>query len=114
MGEITLSDNKNGSFGFNTGEQGWQGVTQTPGNAPEKYNSPDDIVRIVINSGLSEEGQAQNFAHEAYGHGYLYSKSQEHRHQVKSTPEGFKDTNIPLIDAIKKGIKETIYNMSNK
>jgi len=114
MGKITLSDDKNGSFGFNTGEDGWQGVTQTPGDAPEKYNSPDGNVRIVINSGLSVEGQAQNFAHEAYGHGYLYSKGQEHRHQVKSTPEGFRETNTNLRDAITRAIKETIDNILNR
>ena len=114
MGAITMSEDKNGSFGFNTGEEGWQGVTQTPGNAPEKYNSPDDNVRIIVNSGLSVEGQAQNFAHEAYGHGYLYSKGQEHRHQVKSTPEGFKETNTTLRETITRAIKETINNMQNR
>jgi RHS repeat-associated protein len=111
MGEITLSDDKNGSFGFNTGEDGWQGVTQTPGNAPEKYNSPDGNVKIVVNSGLSVEGQAQNFAHEGYGHAYLYSKGTEHKHQVKSTPDGFRETNKALSDAISKAIEETIKNM---
>jgi hypothetical protein len=114
MGKITMSDDKNGSFGINTGEDGWQGVTQTPGNAPNKYNSPDNSVKIVVNSGLSPEGQAQNFAHEGYGHAFLYSKGEEHRHQVKSTPDGFRETNKLLSDAIRKAIEETIKNMGGK
>jgi hypothetical protein len=114
MGEITLSDDKNGSFGFNTGEEGWQGVTQTPGNAPNKYNSPDNNVKIVVNSGLSPEGQAQTFAHEGYGHAKLYSQGEEHRHQVNNTPEGFMETNKSLSTAINKAIEETIKNMGGK
>jgi hypothetical protein len=114
MGEITTSDDKSGNFGFNTGEEGWQGVTQTPGNTPNKYNSPDDNVKIVINNGLSTEGQAQNFAHEGYGHALLYSKGEKHQHQVKSTAEGFKETNISLSTAITKAIEETIKNMGGQ
>lgn len=111
MGEIFLSDDKSGDFGFNTGEEGWMGVTQTPGDAPEKYNSPDDNVRIVVNSGLSIEGQAQMFSHEAYGHAYLFSKGETHVHQIISTPQGFKETNKRLEEAIRKAIEETIKNM---
>ena len=111
MGPITLTDDKHGSFGFNTGEEGWQGVTQTPGNNPDKYNSPNDKVKIVINSGLTLEGQAQIFAHEAYGHAFLYSTGRAHTHQVKNTSEGFKETNKILLDAIVRAIKETIENM---
>jgi RHS repeat-associated protein len=114
MGIITQGDNKNGSFGANTGEEGWMGVTQTPGNEANKYNSPDNTIKIVINSGLSEKGQAQITAHEAYGHAYLYSKGAEHRHQVKSTTEGFKETNKTLADQITRAIAETIKNMQDK
>lgn len=111
MGEIFLSDDKNGDFGFNTGEEGWMGVTQTPGNAPEKYNSSDDNVKIVVNSGLSTEGQAQMFSHEAYGHAYLYSKGETHVHQIISTSQGFRETNKRLEEAIRRAIEETIKNM---
>jgi hypothetical protein len=114
MGKITMSSDKNGSFGFNTGEEGWQGVTQTPGNAPNKYNSPDGNVKIAINSELSVEVQAQNFSHEGYGHAYLYSKGELHTHQGKSAAEGFKETNKPLSTAISRAIEETIKNMGEK
>ncbi len=114
MGDIRKSDDKNGSFGQNTGEEGWQGIAQTPGNTNNKYNSPDNNVKIVLNIGLGKEGQAQNFAHEAYGHSYLYSKGEEHRHQVKSTAVGPMETNKPLSKAITKAIKETIVNMGGE
>ncbi len=107
MGNIILSDDKNGSFGFSTGEEGWQGVTQTPGNEPNKYNSPDNTVKIVLNSNLSTEGKAQTFSHEGYGHAYLYSKGVEHKHQ----PQGLKETNQALSEAIRNAIEETIKNM---
>jgi len=114
LGPITQSNDKNGSFGLNTGEEGWQGVTQTPGDGEKKYNSPDNSIKIVINSGLSEDGQAQITAHEAYGHAFLYSKGVEHRHQAKSTTEGFKETNKALAEQIVRAISETIKNMEEK
>jgi RHS repeat-associated protein len=114
MGEITLSNNKNGDFGFNTGEVGGLGATQTPGNVPEKENSPDGNVKITINSGLSAEGQAQIFSHEGYGHAYLYSKGKVHTHQVKNTSQGFTETNIKLRENISKAIQETIKNMKDE
>ncbi len=108
MGEIYTTEDYDGSFGFNTGEEGWTGVCQTPGNAPEKYNSTDNSVNIVVNSKLSDRGKAQTFAHEGYGHAYLYSKGLKHTHQVVDMQE----TNLLLKDAITKATKETINNMS--
>ena len=107
LGVIYQGDDKNGSFGFNTGEEGWQGITQTPGNDPDKYNSPNDKIRIVVNSGLSEAGRAQMIAHEAYGHADLYSKGEPHKHQAI----GLKETNTKLAIQIIRAIKETIKNM---
>lgn len=113
FGPITQSEDKEGNFGFNTGEDGWRGVTQTPGDQAQKYNSPDNTVKISINSSLSEEGQAQILSEEAYGHAFLFSKGKEHRHQVKSTSKGFFETNKPLIKRITEAIKETIQNMND-
>jgi len=114
MGPITQGEDKEGNFGSNTGEDGWRGVTQTPGDQAKKYNSPDNTVKIVINSGLSEEGQAQTTSEEAYGHAYLYSKGEAYTHQVKSTSEGFKETNKNLAERITAAIAETIKNMKDK
>lgn len=114
LGPIMCTNDPAGSFGFNTGEDGWQGVTQTPGDAPGKYNSPDENVKIVINKALSREGQAQTFAHEGYGHAYLYSKGIVHTHQYISTSSGFEEGNQALSQAIRQAIEETIRNMNQK
>ena len=110
---IIQTDDKNGSFGFNTGETGFLGITQTPGNESEKYNSPDNSVKITINKGLSKEGRAQILSHEAYGHAYLYSKGEDYVHRVISASEGLKETNVKLSEQIIRAISETIKNMKN-
>lgn len=107
MGNIIIDKGFDGSFGFNTEETGWQGVTQTPGNEAHKYNSIDYKIRITINSQLSVEGQAQTFAHEGYGHALLYIQGIDHRHH----PNGTAETNLPLANAITIAIQETIKNM---
>lgn len=85
VGEFAYKDGavevKSQSFGevyytdFETGKtlespEGFLGVTQTPGNEQSKYNSPDESIKVNINNSLSENDQAINVAHEAYGHGY--------------------------------------------
>lgn len=111
MGEITQGDpNDRGDFSPKTGEEGFQGVTQTPGIESNKYNSIDDKVRIIVNKGLSEEGQAEIFAHEGYGHAYLYSKGQDSRHRVKNVDGKFKETNEQLKKQIIERIDETEKN----
>ncbi|HOL75052.1 MAG TPA: hypothetical protein PLM87_05490 [Bacteroidales bacterium] len=110
---IIQTDDKNGPFGLNTGDTGFLGVTQTPGNESEKYNSPDNSVKITINKGLSKEVRAQALSHEAYGHAYLYSKGEDYIHRAIYTSEGFKETNIKLSEQITRAISETIQNMKN-
>lgn len=98
-----------------TGEHGFLGNTQTPGDEPNKYNSPDDNTVIVnINSSLSEEGQAQTYSHEANGHALLFVQGKEHRHQVKNVDGKFIETNKELKTKIVNSIKETIKNMKEK
>lgn len=53
-------------------ETGWLGVTQTPGEQPNKYNSVDNGVHVLLNSTLSAEGKAQMLSHELYGHADTY------------------------------------------
>jgi len=111
FGEITQGDPADsGPFSPKTGEQGFFGVTQTPGNAPEKYNSPNDNVIITVNSGLSEEGRAENFAHEAYGHGFLFSLGLPHGHKVVKMQE----QNEPLKNQIIERVNETEINYKSK
>ena len=97
-----------------TGEHGFIGNTQTPGDEPNKYNSPDNTVKVNINSSLSEEGQAQTYSHEANGHALLYIQGEEHRHQVTNIDGALTETNTKLKNRIVNSIKETIENMKER
>ena len=102
-------------YSLSTAEIGFQGVTQTPGDEPNKYNSPNETIRIIINISLSEQGQAETFAHEAYGHAYLYSIGKKHIHIFKSIEEGGEtDVNIPLKESIIESQKEVQQYYENK
>lgn len=115
LGPIQQGDPKEaGPFSPKTGETGWSGVTQTPGDAPNKLNSTDGKVKITVNSGLSKEGQAETWAHEGYGHGYLYSKGVEHKHQVKNIDGTLKETNKVLSKQIIERVNETEKNYKDQ
>ena len=104
-----------GLYGSSTGEQGFGGVTQTPGDEPNKYNSTNENTTIVINKSLSEQGKAEIFAHEAYGHAYLYSIGQAFKHIfVKSEKGGQTEGNIELKESIQESQKEVIENYEKK
>lgn len=82
---------------FLTGEklpqvEGAQGYTAVPGTK-DPVNSPDSEVKIVVSSGLNALDQSKNIAHEAYGHGYLYSRGEDEKHRGK----GMVETNMKLI-----------------
>jgi len=108
LGQVYYTDYETGKPLENP--EGALGITQTPGNEKNKLNSPDDNIKININAGLKEKDQAVNVAHEAYGHGYMYSKGVDHKHRVK---EG-KDTNRPLAEQIKARVEETKQNFKNR
>jgi hypothetical protein len=111
FGDITMGDpSEAGPFAPQTGEQGWLGITLTPGE-DGGYSSDGDFVNIVINSGLSEEGRAQIFSHEGYGHAYMFSKGKNPNHVVVNVDGVFKETNRELADQIIRSIIETILNM---
>ena len=84
------------AFGFDTNEVGWQGVTQTPGNAPNKRNSLDDNVHITLNNTLSIEGKAQMLSHELFGHALLYDRKLPHMHNVHNIRGKLIEQNILL------------------
>lgn len=98
------------AFGFDTNETGWLGVTQTPGEQPNKYNSLDNGVHVLLNSTLSAEGKAQMLSHELYGHALLYQRNQPHTHDVRNGVE----QNSLLRAAIIMAISETKQNMRGR
>ncbi len=104
-----------GSLGPTTGEEGFLGIMQIPGKLSDALNSPDDKIKITINSGLSELGQAQLMSHELYGHALLFSRGEPHKHSVVSDESGgFKEGNRALSKQILKSIAETTKNYEQR
>jgi RHS repeat-associated protein len=114
FGPITI-DNEGGTS-LSTNETGFLGVTLTPGNEKDKWNSTDGNVNIIINEALSTEGQAQIFSHEGYGHGFLYSIGESYTHDYTFDVNGefLIEGNKKLSDQINNSTKETIKNMESK
>ena len=110
----TYVDKNESSGGMDpqTGEHGYMAQTQTPGNQPNKYNSPDDNIKVIVNKSLSNEGRAQIYSHEANGHVLLYMRGENYKHTTvgNSTVE----TNTKLYGNILRSINETIKNMKER
>jgi RHS repeat-associated protein len=97
----------------NTGESGLAGKTLTPDNSLPKQ-SVDGDTHIVINSNLSEQGQAETFAHEGYGHALLFEEGKPYLHDMIHVDGGFKDMNQALSKAIKDATIETDKNFKSQ
>jgi len=104
------NDNGKG-IGTSTGETGFLGKTLFPDNKGLQ-NSINDNIIVIVNSNLSEEGKAQVFAHEGYGHAYVYVLTNGDRSKSSHNyGTGGKDLNRYLYDMINRAINETIQNM---
>uniref|UniRef100_UPI0025B88BA8 RHS repeat domain-containing protein n=1 Tax=Bacteroides sp. UBA939 TaxID=1946092 RepID=UPI0025B88BA8 len=85
----------------------YKGLTAIPGE--ENKSSPDGNVWIQTSSFLDEKGQAQNVAHEAYGHAYFYElkktdKSYDYNHRyvnVAGEPEWDAEFNMYVVPNIR-------------
>jgi uncharacterized protein RhaS with RHS repeats len=95
--------------GTSTGESGFLGKVLMP-DLNGLQNSPDDIMRVLVNIGLSEEARAEIYSHEGNGHGYLYIKTDADREAAShQTPTGgWKEANMQLKNEILDSKKETI------
>jgi hypothetical protein len=113
-------------------ENGTKGVTLFPG--AETDRSPDGDVYIYTSEFLSEERQAENTAHEGYGHAYFYELQQQGfdvnpYHQYEATmievdPDaenplerfaiGRKDANTPLAEQIDAREQEAVRNFRSR
>ena len=99
--------------GLSTGEGGKFGLTLLPGKGESGVNSPDDNIRIYIQSRLSPEGKAETYSHEGNGHALLYVETKDRRisgHQIQGDKEG----NIRLRNKILESRQETIRNMKSR
>ena len=109
--EEFVGNNSGKGVGTSTGETGFLGKTLFPDKAGLQ-NSPNSNIKIIVNSELSEEGQAQTYSHEANGHAYTYIKTQGDRKQASHQyGNGGVDLNRELFKRINESINETIRNM---
>jgi RHS repeat-associated protein len=106
-------------------QNGTKGVTLLPG--AEIDSSPDNNVHIFTSASLSDERQAENTAHEAYGHAYFYELEQQgedldpyhqYEFEVAEDENGFYlkmvDRNKKLENHIKNREDESRQNYRNR
>lgn len=92
---------------LSTGESGLTGKTLFP-DKNGVQNSPDNNIKIIINQGLSSQGRAESYSHEANGHGLLYLLTGFNHQAASHHYDGSKDLNSRLVDMIMKSKIETI------
>ena len=108
--EVFYEENPINPTGPTTGEDGFFGKTLLPGNGESGHNSVNDEIFIIINSGLSEQGAAQSFSHEGYGHAYIYMITQDRKASAHDYQPGGRDNNRVLIKQICNSVSETTNN----
>lgn len=94
-----------GIYTPSTMEIGYTGHTLLPGTS-DVVNSPNSNAYVIVNSSMSSLGRAETFAHEAYGHAYMFARGMDSAHQVV----GMRETNIPLRNQIQARMHETRKN----
>lgn len=98
---------------YSTGEIGWSGVTQYP-EAASSYPSTNENVKVHINSQLSAQGRAETFAHEFFGHAFIYATTGDVRasgHDFQDHPDGGQyDANTNLTRRIINAKMEVLKN----
>jgi len=110
---VTLFENQKGTYSLSTGEDGNTGVTAYPTSAAA-HQSLNGNIQVGISSQLSKKGRAETFAHEFFGHAYIFATTNSHdrslHHDVKNTYP-IEDGNIELKNRIIRAQNETIsYN----
>jgi hypothetical protein len=67
-------------------------------------NSPDNSIKVMVNKNLSEPARAELYSHEANGHALIYVQtgSREKAAHQPPTDGTWRETNIPLLNAIIK------------
>ncbi len=95
-----------GLYDPSTGESGEMGITLRPTSTTGKRSTNGNI-QVYINEKLSVMGQVENFAHEFFGHAYLYAKTRSttlSEHDYDTEPGT--DSNTLLKNRIKRAQNE--------
>ncbi|MPL99085.1 hypothetical protein SDC9_45300 [bioreactor metagenome] len=96
--------------GLSTGESGTMGVVLLPTDNKSPVNSPDNVIRVIVNKNLSEKGRAESYSHEGNGHALMFVRT-NNREKSGHIFSGPKDLNKSLVNMIITSKKETIRNM---
>lgn len=101
--------------GLTTGESGFMGKTLFP-DKDGIQNSPNGNIIIIVNKNLSPAGAAENYSHEANGHGLLYIlNGGDHKDASHQPVNGqWIEGNKTLMEMIINSKKETIKNMQEQ
>ena len=98
---------------LSTGEVGNTGVTQFP-ESSGAWPSTNENVKVHVNSRLSPQGRAETFAHEFFGHAYIYATEQDvhaaSHWPVKGEDNQNYDANKELRNRIINAKREVINN----
>ena len=94
---------------LSTGETGCTGITQYP-EASAIYPSTNEHVKVHVNSQLSAQGRAETFAHEFYGHAFIYATTSDVEASSHHYETGSIDRNELLQKRIINAKRETIMN----
>ena len=94
---------------LSTGETGCTGITQYP-EASAIYPSTNEHVKVHVNSQLSAQGRAETFAHEFYGHAFIYATTSDVEASSHHYETGSIDRNELLQKRIINAKRKTIMN----
>ena len=87
-------------YSISTGESGEMGVTALP-VAAAGHQSTNGNIQVTINSKLSIKGKAETFAHEFFGHAYLFATTGDYNRAAHGNSQpGMEDSNIELKNRI--------------
>ena len=86
-----------GPYALSTKETGDLGVTEIP-IMGAKHRSTNDNIKVIINKKLSDQGRSESFAHEFFGHAYIFATTADYSKSIHST--GNTETNYLLRDRI--------------
>ncbi|KFD38090.1 hypothetical protein AT05_11925 [Schleiferia thermophila str. Yellowstone] len=94
------------------GQNGTKGVTLIPGAKEDP--SPDNDVWIYTSNKLSEKRQAENTAHEGYGHAYFYELQQQGQDVNPYHDYKVVDTRMEYDEELKMEVPVMIMGDTNK
>ncbi len=96
-------------IGTIAGDSGLLGKTLLP-NDSSAQRSHDNNIYVIVNSEMSDMSKAEMFAHEGYGHAYVYITTGDYDKSVHKHGPGNRDLNRYLFELINRAMNEVVHN----